>query len=99
MRHIGPLSNVVKDKVFRHLSSRQLGPINKKKGVSKNLILESIKNDPKTVLDLMLEVNLSVSTTRRYLDRLRLEGLAKVEGRYKNAFQKSRWTSYLWKAI
>lgn len=94
---IGPLPNVVKDKVFRHLASRQQGPINKK-GVSKSLILQSIKNEPKTVLDLMLEVNLGASTTRRYLNSLKLEGLAIIEGRYKHAFQKSRRTSYLWKA-
>ena len=95
---IGPLPNSVKDRVFRHLASRQKGPSNRKKGETKNLILKSILTEPKTVLDLMLELNLGASATRRHLDNLKHEGLARIEGKNENAFQKSRRTGYLWKA-
>lgn len=95
---IGPLPNSMKDMVFRHLASRQNGPSARRKGATKNLILQSISSEPKTVLQLMLELNIGASATRRHLEDLRHRGLVRIEGKNKNAFQKSRRTGYLWKA-
>jgi len=96
---IGPLPNSMKDKVFRHLASRQSGPNLRAKGETRNLILQSLSTEPKTVLQLMLEVNAGASTTRRHLEGLRRQGLVEITGKNKGAFQKSRRTANLWRAV
>jgi hypothetical protein len=96
---IGPLPNSIKDKVFRHLASRQSGPNPRAKGETRSLILQSLSTEPKTVLQLMLEVNAGASTTRRHLEGLRRQGLVEITGKNKGAFQKSRRTANLWRAV
>ena len=96
---IGPLPNPVKDKVFKHLANRKNCPSGREKGEAKQAILLSVSSQPKTVLQLMFEFNLGASTTRRYLQNLLKEGLVRIEGKNVAAFQKSRRTGNLWKAV
>lgn len=94
---IGPLPNPTKDRVFRHHANRPPPSINlRPKGGTRKLILRSLQEKPKTVLQLMLEVGTAASTVRRLLKKLQRQGLVRVCGRYKGAFQKSRRTAYLW---
>ncbi len=95
---IGPLPNPVKDQVFRHLASRRLGKSIRAKGETRNLILKSLAKEPKTVLQLMLEVDTGASTMRSHLKELNRQGLVKIVGKYKEAFQKSLRTANLWQA-
>jgi len=97
--HIGPLPNPVKDRVFRHLACRRTGVRVRGKGETRTLILQSLAMEPKTVLQLMLELNTNASTMRRHLRELNCQGLVKIVGKDKEAFQKSLRTANLWKAI
>jgi hypothetical protein len=94
---ISPLPNPVKDKVFLHLASRQ-GKCVSARGETRTLILQSLRIQPKTVLELMLELNTNASTMRRHLQKLQTEGLVKKVGKDVGAFQKSLRTANLWKA-
>jgi predicted transcriptional regulator len=98
-KQIGPLPNPTKDKVFKHLANRKNRPSGRKKGEIKQSILQSISNQPKTVLELMFEFDLGASATRRHLEGLLKDGLVRIEGKNTTAFQKSRRTSNLWKAV
>jgi hypothetical protein len=95
---IGPLPNSTKDNIFRHLAKRQSGKV-RGKGETRNLILQSLKNNPKTVLQLMLELDTGASTMRRHLAELQRQRLVKIIGKNKNAFQKSLRTANLWSTI
>jgi predicted transcriptional regulator len=95
---IGPLPNPVKDKVFRHLASRLLEKNRRKFGETRTLILQSLAAEPKTVLKLMLELNTNASTMRKHLKELYSQGLVKIVGKDKGAFQKSLRTANLWQA-
>jgi predicted transcriptional regulator len=95
---IGPLPNPVKDKVFRHLASRRTGKNVRARGETRTLILQSLATEPKTVLQLMLELNTNASTMRRHLKELHRQGLVKIVGKDKGAFQKSLRTAHLWQA-
>jgi DNA-binding transcriptional ArsR family regulator len=95
---IGPLPNPVKDKVFRHLANRKGGRNIRGKGETKTRILQSLRIKPKTVLELMLELNTSASTMRRHLQQLQTKGLVEKVGKDVDAFQKSLRTANLWKA-
>jgi hypothetical protein len=94
---IGPLPNSVKDKVFLHMASRQ-GRSVRAQGETRNLILQSLSLKPKTVLELMLELNTNASTMRRHLKELSVQGLVEIIGKDKKAFQKSLRTANLWQA-
>lgn len=93
---IGPLPNPVKDKVFRHLANRQSKRSLRRKGETRTLILQSLATEPQTVLQLMLELNTNASTMRRHLKELHRQGLVKIVGKDKGAFQKSLRTANLW---
>jgi hypothetical protein len=95
---IGPLPNAVKDRVFLHLANRQ-GRTVRVNGETRCLILKSLKETPKTVLELMLELNTHASTMRRHLKNLQESNLVTVIGKDAGAFQKSLRTANLWKAI
>jgi|WetSurMetagenome_2_1015567.scaffolds.fasta_scaffold651557_2 hypothetical protein len=95
---IGPLPNPVKDKIFSHLANRGRKSI-RAKGETRKLVLQSLKSEPKTVLELMLELNTNASTMRRHLKRLQAQGLIKTAGKDSGAFQKSLRTANLWVAI
>jgi len=95
---IGPLPNPVKDRVFRHLASRRTGKNVRARGETRTLILQSLATEPKTVLQLMLELNTNASSMRRHLRELHRQGLVKIVGRDKGAFQKSLRTANLWQA-
>jgi Predicted transcriptional regulator len=62
-------------------------------------ILQSLKENPKTVLELMLELNTNASTMRRHLKNLQKSNLVRIIGKDTGAFQKSLRTANLWKAI
>jgi Fic family protein len=95
---IGPLPNPIKDQIFQHLAKR-LSSVNiRARGETQKLILQSSREKPKTVLQLMLELNISGSTARKQLRTLNNIGLVKKCGKYEHAFQKSRRTADLWKA-
>ena len=94
---IGPLPNPIKDRIFLHLASRE-GKTMRMKGETRKLILKSIKLKPKTVLQLMLELDTNASTIRRHLKQLEAEGFIKIIGKDVEAFQKSLRTANLWKA-
>lgn len=93
---IGPLPNPVKDKVFRYLANRQSKRSLRRKGETRTLILQSLATEPQTVLQLMLELNTNASTMRRHLKELHRQGLVKIVGKDKGAFQKSLRTANLW---
>jgi DNA-binding transcriptional ArsR family regulator len=95
---IGPLPNTTKDRIFRHLANRRPNINIRARGETRKMILQSLKEKPKTVLQLMLELDIGGSTVRKHLKKLKREGLVEVYGRYKNAFQKSRRTAKLWTA-
>lgn len=95
---IGPLPNPVKDKVFLHLARRRAGKRIRVKGETRRLVLESLHAEPKTVLQLMLELNTNASTMRRHLKEMQHQGLVKIIGTDKGAFQKSLRTANLWHA-
>ena len=96
---IGPLPNLTKDQIFRHLTNRRPNINIRARGETRKLILQSLKEKPKTVLQLMLELDIGASTVRRQLKKLKRQGLVEAYGRHKNAFQKSRRTAKLWAAI
>jgi predicted transcriptional regulator len=93
---ISPLPNPVKDKVFRHLANRPSNKFIRKRGETKSLILQSLSKKPKTVLQLMLELNTNASTMRKHLKELHRQKLVKIVGKDKGAFQKSLRTANLW---
>lgn len=93
---IGPLPNHIKDQVFRHLTNRHSSICLRPKGETRNLVLQSLKNESKTVLQLMLELGTGASTMRRHLKGLKHQGLVTIIGKNQNAFQKSRRTAHLW---
>jgi hypothetical protein len=93
---IGPLPNPVKDRVFQHLASRKNTPSGRRTGETKQLILQTVSKEPKTVLQVMLELNIGASATRRHLQRLQRQGLVRIKCKNKAAFQKSRRTANLW---
>jgi hypothetical protein len=66
---ISSLPNATKDKIFLHLASRQIKNI-RAKGETRKLVLKSLEMKPKTVLELMLELNTNASTMRRHLKQL-----------------------------
>jgi len=93
---IGPLPNPIKDKIFRHLASRKVGHNIRGKGETKTLILKLLATEPKTVLQLMLELNTNASTVRKHLKTLKRQGLVRIIGKNTSAFHKSRRTANLW---
>jgi hypothetical protein len=93
---IGPLPNLTKDTVFRHLADRNM-QTSRNRGETRKLILKSIANESKTVLQLMLELNTNASTMRRHLRKLQEQNLVKVVGKDEGAFQKSLRTANLWR--
>jgi DNA-binding transcriptional ArsR family regulator len=95
---IGPLPNPTKDRIFRHLMARYPNIHLRQKGETKRLILKSLNRKPKTVLDLILELDISGSTARKQLNALKRQHLVKICGYNRKAFQKSRRTAYLWVA-
>jgi len=95
---IGPLPNSTKDQIFLHLANRKPNIHLRAKGETRNLILHSLKENPKTALQLMLELGVGGSTVRKQLKKLRHQGLVEIHGKYKDAFQKSRRTACLWTA-
>ncbi len=95
---IGPIPNSTKDQIFWHLANRCPNINLRAKGETRKLILRSLKEKPKTVLQLMLELNASSSTIRKQLKRLKKEGLVQIYGKHQEAFQKSRRTANLWTA-
>jgi hypothetical protein len=95
---IGPLPNPIKDKVFLHLASRQ-GKSVRAEGETRKLIVQSLKIKPKTVLELMLELDTNASTMRRHLKQLQATELVEIIGKDRGAFQKSLRTANLWKVI
>jgi hypothetical protein len=92
---INPLPNLTKDNIFRHLSNRKNVHV-RKRGVTKIQLLEAIATKPKTVLQLMLELDTNASTIRKHLNELRQQNLVKMVGKDKTAFQKSLRTANLW---
>jgi len=95
---IYPLPNPTKDQIFLHLADRQPNINLRARGETRKLILQLLREKPKTVLQLMLELGVSGSTVRKQLKQLNRQGLVRIHGRYQNAFQKSRRTAYLWKS-
>jgi len=93
---IGPLPNPTKDHIFQHLAKRRPNIHIRSRGETRKLILQSLQEKPKTVLQLMLELNISSSTTRKQLRNLNTQGLVKICGKQQNAFQRSRRTAHLW---
>lgn len=94
---IGPLPNSFKDRIFRHHAKRHTGHL-RPRGETRKLILEALKEKPKTKLQLMLEVNISESTVRKHLSKLKQQGLIRKHGRNQDALHKSRRTAFLWAA-
>jgi len=64
--HIGPLPNPTKNQVFLHLANRKPNIHLRAKGETRSLILHSLKENPKTVLQLMLELGIGNSTVRKH---------------------------------
>jgi len=95
---ISPLPNPMKNKVFQHLANRRRNANQRVKGETKRLVLRSLATESKTVLQLMLELDIGASAMRRHLSELRRHGLVNIVGKNKTAFQKSRRTGNLWKA-
>jgi hypothetical protein len=92
---IGPLPNPTKEIIFRHLSNRQNNS-RRKRGLTKNQVLLAISTTPKTVLQLMLELDVSASAIRKHLRQLQRQNLVRIIGKDKTAFQKSLRTANLW---
>ena len=95
---ISPLPNPMKNKVFQHLANRRRSVNHRVKGETKRLVFQSLATESKTVLQLMLELDIGASAMRRHLSELRRHGLVNIVGKDKTAFQKSRRTANLWKA-
>ena len=95
---IGPLPNLTKNKVHQHLATRYPNVHLRKQGETRNLILQSLNEKPKTVLELMLGLGISGSTVRKQLNTLKRQNLVRICGHNKEAFQKSRRTAQLWTA-
>jgi len=93
---VGPLPNPTKDQIFQHLAKRRPNIHIRARGETRKLILQSLQEKPKTVLQLMLELNISSSTVRKQLRNLNTQGLVKICGKQQNAFQRSRRTAHLW---
>ena len=66
----------------------RLGKSVRAQGETRNLILQSIELKPKTVLELMLELNTNASTMRRHLKELDRQGLVEIVGKDKKAFKR-----------
>jgi len=93
---IGPLPNPTKDQIFQHLAKRRPNLNIRARGETRKLVLQSLQEKPKTVLQLMLELNISSSTVRKQLRNLNTQGLVETCGKQQNASQKSRRTAKLW---
>ncbi len=92
---IGPLPNSTKDRVFQHLANRQAGT-KFSKGETEARIIRLLEVKPKTVLQLMLDLNTGASTTRRHLAKLQCREIVTIVGKDKGALQKSLRTANLW---
>jgi hypothetical protein len=93
---IGPLPNPTKDRVFLHLTTRHPNVHLRRRGETKELLLRSLNEKPKTVLDLMLELGISGSTVRKQLNMLKRQQLVRIYGYNRKAFERSRRTAHLW---
>jgi len=93
---IGPLPNPTKDIILQHLTTRHPNTHLRGRGETRELLLQSLNEKPKTVLDLMLELGISGSTARKQLNILKRQHLVRVYGYNRKAFQRSRRTAYLW---
>ncbi len=93
---VGPLVNPTKDQIFQHLAKRRPNMHIRAKGETRKLILQSLQEEPKTVLQLMLGLDISSSTVRKQLRNLNAQGLVKICGKQKDAFQRSRRTAHMW---
>jgi hypothetical protein len=93
---IGPLPNSTKNRVFLHLTTRRPNIHLRRRGETKELLLRSLNEKPKTVLDLMLELGSSGSTVRKQLNMLKRQHLVRICGHNMKAFERSRRTAYLW---
>lgn len=93
---IGPLPNPMKDQIIHHLANRRPNIHIRARGETRKLILQSLQEKQKTVLQLMLELNISSSTVRKQLRDLSTQGLVEICGKQQDAFQRSRRTANLW---
>jgi len=87
---IGPLPNSTKDQIFRHLVNRCPNINIRARGETRKLILQSLQEKPKTILQLMLECGIGASTVRKHLEKLRSQGFVEIHGRYKGCTSKEQ---------
>lgn len=92
---IGPLPNSFKDEIFRHHADRSTDHL-RPRGETRKLILEALKENPKTKLQVMLKVKANESIVRKHLNQLKQQGLIRIQGRNHNALHRGRRTALLW---
>jgi predicted ArsR family transcriptional regulator len=68
----------------------------RKRGETKQMMLRLLEQKPMTVLQLMLELNISASTARKHLKALSIQGKVKTCRNYEEAFERSRRTAHIW---
>ena len=93
----GKLPDPRQDKMFRHILRNYKGGIHKMgRGKTKMKILELLKNKSMTVREIAYSLDLSASTVRTHLIRLRDDGKVMVSGFNNTSPNKNMRTAHIW---
>ena len=94
---VGPLPDQRQDKMFRHVLRHYKGGIQKgNRGETKLKIMKLLKNKAMTVRDISYALDLSASTIRTHLKKLKKEEKVFIIGFNKNSPNKNQRTAEIW---
>jgi DNA-binding transcriptional ArsR family regulator len=94
---VGQLPDPRQDKMFRHILRHYKGGIQKgNRGETKSKMMKLLKNKAMTVRDLSYALNISASSTRKHLRKLKEERRIFVKGFNKDSSYKNQRTAQIW---
>jgi len=94
---VGSLPDPRQDKMFHHIIREYKGGKHKRKrGETKRKILELLKKESMTIRDLSYALDLSASTVKSHLRRLKTEKKVFVSGFNKKSPFKNQRTAHIW---
>ena len=97
--NVGPLPDPMHDKMFRHILRRHKGGSHKgKRGETKREIYENLKNKNMTIREISYALDISSSTVKSHLKKLKEEGRIFIVGVNKDCIKKNQRIAQIWSA-
>jgi len=94
---VGPLPDPRQDRMFRHILRKYKGGLHKgKRGETRKKISELLKNKAMTVRDIAYALDISASTVRKHLKKLKKDGEIFMSGYNKKSPYKNQRTAQIW---